>query len=182
MKWHVVIIFFCKDIHKELEKKISQFHEREDTILYISCFDANAGIFETLLTPEDYVLSDELNHASIIDGIRLSKARKMRYKHRDMKGRYVQIVLYFYFWKNKGQMQMVKIVLQKRCFEKLSNKAFMVCLQLYSQMKLSTELSIEGWDFSPALFQIISGRLLREENRPEEKESYLSSKGCEGYF
>ena len=89
--------FFCRDIHKELENKISQFHEREDTILYISCFDANAGIFETLLTPEDYVLSDELNHASIIDGIRLSKATKMRYKHRDMKGRYVLIVLYFYF-------------------------------------------------------------------------------------
>ena len=75
-------------------------------------------------------------------------------------------------------MQMVKVVLQKRCFEKLSNKAFMVCVQLYPQMKLSTELSIEGWGFSPAFFQIISGRLLREENRPEEKESYLSSIGC----
>lgn len=79
--------FICgtQDIHKELEQKISKFHDREDTILYISCFDANAGIFETLLTPEDYVLSDELNHASIIDGIRLCKAKKMRYKHRDMK-------------------------------------------------------------------------------------------------
>ena len=55
---------------------------------------------------------------------------------------------------------MVKVVLQKRCFEKLSNKAFMVCVQLYPQMKLSTELSIEGWGFSPAFFQIISGRLL----------------------
>ena len=54
----------------------------------------------------------------------------------------------------------------------------MVCLQLYPQMKLSTELSIEGWDFPLALFQIISGRLLPEENRPEEKESYLSSMGC----
>ena len=75
-------------------------------------------------------------------------------------------------------MQMVKVVLQKRCFEKLSNKAFMVCVQLYPQMKLSNELSMEGWGFSPALFQIISGRLLREENRPEEKESYLSSIGC----
>jgi len=79
--------FICgtQDIHKHLEEKISLFHEREDTILYISCFDANAGIFETLLTPEDAVLSDELNHASIIDGIRLSKAKKFRYKHRDMK-------------------------------------------------------------------------------------------------
>lgn len=78
--------FICgtQDIHKELERKISVFHEREDTILYISCFDANAGIFETLLTPEDAVISDELNHASIIDGIRLCKAKKYRYKHRDM--------------------------------------------------------------------------------------------------
>ena len=78
--------FICgtQDLHKELEEKISKFHNREDTIVYASCFDANAGIFETLLTPEDTVLSDELNHASIIDGIRLCKAKKMRYKHRDM--------------------------------------------------------------------------------------------------
>jgi len=78
--------FICgtQDIHKELETKISKFHEREDTILYISCFDANAGIFETLLTPEDAVVSDQLNHASIIDGIRLCKANKFRYLHRDM--------------------------------------------------------------------------------------------------
>ncbi|XP_033207087.1 2-amino-3-ketobutyrate coenzyme A ligase, mitochondrial isoform X2 [Belonocnema kinseyi] len=79
--------FICgtQEIHKELENKISAFHKREDTIVYASCFDANAGIFETLLTPEDTVLSDELNHASIIDGIRLCKAKKFRYKHRDMK-------------------------------------------------------------------------------------------------
>lgn len=78
--------FICgtQDIHMELERKISTFHGREDTILYTSCFGANAGIFETLLTEEDAVLSDELNHASIIDGIRLCKARKYRYKHRDM--------------------------------------------------------------------------------------------------
>lgn len=78
--------FICgtQDIHKELERKISQFHKREDTIAYISCFDANAGIFETLLSNEDAVISDELNHASIIDGIRLSKAMRFRYKHRDM--------------------------------------------------------------------------------------------------
>ena len=75
-----------QDIHKELEKKISSFHSREDTLLYISCFDANAGIFESLLTKDDAVLSDELNHASIIDGIRLSKAKKFLYKHRDMNG------------------------------------------------------------------------------------------------
>ncbi|XP_037720106.1 2-amino-3-ketobutyrate coenzyme A ligase, mitochondrial [Drosophila subpulchrella] len=79
--------FICgtQDIHKQLEQKIAQFHGREDTILYASCFDANAGIFEAILTPEDAVFSDELNHASIIDGIRLCKAKKQRYKHRDLK-------------------------------------------------------------------------------------------------
>uniref|UniRef100_A0A8C8SBK1 2-amino-3-ketobutyrate coenzyme A ligase, mitochondrial n=1 Tax=Pelusios castaneus TaxID=367368 RepID=A0A8C8SBK1_9SAUR len=78
--------FICgtQTIHKNLEEKISRFHQRDDTILYASCFDANAGIFEALLTPEDAVLSDELNHASIIDGIRLCKANKYRYKHMDM--------------------------------------------------------------------------------------------------
>lgn len=78
--------FICgtQSIHKELEAKISDFHGREDTILYASCFDANAGLFEILLTPEDAVLSDELNHASIIDGIRLCKAKKQRYLHKDM--------------------------------------------------------------------------------------------------
>ncbi|XP_072163199.1 2-amino-3-ketobutyrate coenzyme A ligase, mitochondrial-like [Diadema setosum] len=78
--------FICgtQDIHKELEDKISRFHGRDDTILYASCFDANAGIFEALLTPDDAVISDELNHASIIDGIRLCKAQRMRYKHMNM--------------------------------------------------------------------------------------------------
>uniref|UniRef100_A0A2K6MPZ9 Glycine C-acetyltransferase n=1 Tax=Rhinopithecus bieti TaxID=61621 RepID=A0A2K6MPZ9_RHIBE len=71
-------------IHKNLEAKIARFHQREDAILYPSCFDANAGLFEALLTPEDAVLSDELNHASIIDGIRLCKAHKYRYRHLDM--------------------------------------------------------------------------------------------------
>lgn len=70
----------------ELEKKISQFHGREAAILYASCFDANAGLFDALLTKDDVVLSDGLNHASIIDGIRLSKAQKLVYKHVDMKG------------------------------------------------------------------------------------------------
>ena len=78
--------FICgtQDIHKELEAKIAAFHGKEDAILYASCFDANAGIFEVMMTPEDAILSDELNHASIIDGIRLCKARKWRYKHRDL--------------------------------------------------------------------------------------------------
>merc|ERR1712110_1317401 len=78
--------FICgtQGLHKELEEKISKFHEREDTILYASCFDANAGLFEQLLGPEDAVISDALNHASIIDGIRLCKAKKYRYQNRDM--------------------------------------------------------------------------------------------------
>lgn len=74
----------------ELEKKIAQFHGREAAILYSSCFDANAGLFDALLTKEDAVLSDSLNHASIIDGIRLSKAQKLVYKHVDMNGTRLQ--------------------------------------------------------------------------------------------
>ncbi|VDM31701.1 unnamed protein product [Hydatigera taeniaeformis] len=79
--------FICgtTDIHKKLEQKIAHFHGREDSILFPSCFDANAAIFETLLTPEDCVISDELNHASIIDGIRLCRAKRFRYLHGDMK-------------------------------------------------------------------------------------------------
>ncbi|GAB6028943.1 hypothetical protein CHUAL_004738 [Chamberlinius hualienensis] len=79
--------FICgtQDIHRDLERKIAQFHGREDAILYASCFDANAGIFEVLLGNEDAVISDELNHASIIDGIRLCKAQRFRYSHRNMK-------------------------------------------------------------------------------------------------
>ncbi len=78
--------FICgtQDIHKQLEKKISDFLGTEDTILYSSCFDANGGLFETLLTAEDAVISDELNHASIIDGVRLCKAKRYRYKNNDM--------------------------------------------------------------------------------------------------
>ena len=78
--------FICgtQEIHKELEKKISEFLGTEDTILYTSCFDANGGLFETLLGEEDAVISDELNHASIIDGVRLCKARRFRYKNSDM--------------------------------------------------------------------------------------------------
>lgn len=70
--------------HKELERGLSSFLGTEDTILYSSCFDANAGLFETLLGPDDAVISDELNHASVIDGIRLCKAARLRYKNRDM--------------------------------------------------------------------------------------------------
>lgn len=78
--------FICgtQAVHKELEKKISEFLGTEDTILYTSCFDANGGLFETLLGEEDAVISDELNHASIIDGVRLCKAQRFRYKNSDM--------------------------------------------------------------------------------------------------
>ena len=79
--------FICgtQDIHKQLEERIASFLSTEDTILYTSCFDANAGLFETILGPEDAVISDELNHASIIDGVRLCKAQRHRYSHCDMK-------------------------------------------------------------------------------------------------
>ena len=79
--------FICgtQSIHKELENKISDFLNKEDTILYSSCFDANGGLFETLLTDKDVIISDELNHASIIDGVRLSKAKRLRYKNSNMK-------------------------------------------------------------------------------------------------
>jgi glycine C-acetyltransferase len=78
--------FICgtQGVHKELEASLSEFLGTEDTILYGSCFDANGGLFETLLGPEDAIISDELNHASIIDGIRLCKAQRHRYKNRDM--------------------------------------------------------------------------------------------------
>ncbi|WP_199440574.1 glycine C-acetyltransferase [Umezawaea beigongshangensis] len=77
--------FICgtQEPHKELEARLSQFLGTEDTILYSSCFDANGGLFETLLGEQDAIISDELNHASIIDGVRLSKARRLRYRNRD---------------------------------------------------------------------------------------------------
>jgi 2-amino-3-ketobutyrate coenzyme A ligase len=78
--------FICGtgDLHKQLEKKIAEFFGTEDTILYAACFDANGGVFEPLLTEEDAIISDALNHASIIDGVRLCKAQRFRYKNADM--------------------------------------------------------------------------------------------------
>src|SRR5258705_4352062 len=78
--------FICgtQDIHKELEKKISEFLHTEDTILYAAAFDANGGVFEPLLGEKDAIISDELNHASIIDGVRLCKAMRYRYRNSDM--------------------------------------------------------------------------------------------------
>ena len=74
----------CQDLHKQLEKKISEFFGTEDTILYAACFDANGGVFEPLLGAEDAIISDSLNHASIIDGVRLCKAQRFRYANADM--------------------------------------------------------------------------------------------------
>src|SRR5690554_3154540 len=78
--------FICgtQDIHKELEQKIAEFYNQEDTILYAAAFDANGGVFEPLLTAEDAIISDSLNHASIIDGVRLCKAKRYRYQNNDM--------------------------------------------------------------------------------------------------
>ncbi|QDH77639.1 glycine C-acetyltransferase [Echinicola soli] len=85
--------FICgtQDIHKELEKKISEFLGTEDTILYAAAFDANGGVFEPILGPEDAIISDALNHASIIDGVRLCKAMRFRFKHNDMEDLEVQL-------------------------------------------------------------------------------------------
>ena len=86
--------FICgkQDIHGELEKKLSEFLRTDDTILFGSCFDANGGVFEGLLTAEDAIISDELNHASIIDGVRLCKAQRYRYKNNDMEDLERQLV------------------------------------------------------------------------------------------
>jgi glycine C-acetyltransferase len=86
--------FICgtQGIHKQLEEKISEFLQTEDTILYSSCFDANGGLFETITTENDAIISDELNHASIIDGVRLAKAKKYRYKNNDMSSLEEQLI------------------------------------------------------------------------------------------
>ena len=86
--------FICgtQKVHKQLEDKLTDFLGTEDTILYTSCFDANGGLFETLLGPEDAVISDELNHASIIDGVRLCKAKRFRYKNNDMADLEAQLI------------------------------------------------------------------------------------------
>lgn len=87
--------FICgtTDLHKELEKKIAEFFNTEDTILYAACFDANGGVFEPLLTEEDAIISDALNHASIIDGVRLCKAQRYRYENADMTSLEIQLQL-----------------------------------------------------------------------------------------
>ena len=86
--------FICgtQDLHKDLEKKIAEFYGTEDTILYAAAFDANGGLFEPLFGKEDAIISDELNHASIIDGVRLCKAQRYRYKHSDMADLETQLI------------------------------------------------------------------------------------------
>lgn len=102
--------FICgtQDIHKELEAKIAQFFGMEDTILYAAAFDANGGVFEPLFTAEDAIISDELNHASIIDGVRLCKAVRYRYKHADMKDLEAQL--------EKAQGQRFRIIVTDGVF------------------------------------------------------------------
>jgi len=87
--------FICgtQDIHKELEEKIANFYQTDDAILYSSCFDANGGLFESILGQDDVIITDELNHASIIDGIRLCKAKRFIYKHSDMKSLEQKLVM-----------------------------------------------------------------------------------------
>jgi glycine C-acetyltransferase len=87
--------FICgtQDIHKELEKRIADFYQMDDAILYSSCFDANGGLFESILGQDDVIITDQLNHASIIDGIRLCKARRLIYEHSDMKSLEQKLIL-----------------------------------------------------------------------------------------
>jgi glycine C-acetyltransferase len=102
--------FICgtQDIHKELEAKIAQFYGTEDTILYAAAFDANGGVFEPLFTEEDAIISDELNHASIIDGVRLCKAARYRYKHSDMNDLEEQLI--------KAQEQRFRVIVTDGVF------------------------------------------------------------------
>ena len=102
--------FICgtQDIHKELEAKIAKFYGTEDTILYAAAFDANGGVFEPLFTEEDAIISDELNHASIIDGVRLCKAQRYRYKHSNMQDLEEQL--------QKAQAQRFRIIVTEGVF------------------------------------------------------------------
>jgi glycine C-acetyltransferase len=102
--------FICgtQDIHKELERKIAEFYGTEDTILYAAAFDANGGVFEPLFSDEDAIISDELNHASIIDGVRLCKAQRYRYKHSDMGDLEAQLI--------KAQDQRFRIIVTDGVF------------------------------------------------------------------
>jgi glycine C-acetyltransferase len=102
--------FICgtQDLHKTLEEKIANFYQTDDAILYSSCFDANGGLFESILGPDDVIITDALNHASIIDGIRLCKARRLIYEHKDMKSLEQKLILAregFDIWDHTGLAQ-----------------------------------------------------------------------------
>ncbi len=109
--------FICgtQDLHKQLEKKIADFFHTDDTILYAACFDANGGLFEPLLTAEDAIISDSLNHASIIDGVRLCKAQRYRYKNADMEDLEEQL--------KKAQAQRFRIIVTDAVFSMDGNVA-----------------------------------------------------------
>lgn len=109
--------FICgtQDLHKELERLIAEFHGTEDTILYAACFDANGGVFEPLFTAEDAIISDALNHASIIDGVRLCKAQRFRYKNADMEDLEIQL--------KEAQAQRFRIIVTDGVFSMDGNVA-----------------------------------------------------------
>lgn len=135
--------FICgtQDIHKTLEKKIADFYGTEDTILYAAAFDANGGVFEPLFGPEDAIISDELNHASIIDGIRLCKAERYRYKHSDMPDLEEQL--------KKAQAQRFRIIVTDGVFSMDGDIAKMdqICdlADKYNAMVLTDECHSAGF-------------------------------------
>ncbi|MEX2483551.1 MAG: glycine C-acetyltransferase [Brumimicrobium sp.] len=135
--------FICgtQDIHKELEKKIADFYQMEDTILYAAAFDANGGLFEPLFTKEDAIISDELNHASIIDGVRLCKAQLYRYKHSDMNDLEEQL--------KKAQTQRFRIIVTDGVFSMDGDIAKMneICdlAEKYDALVMSDECHSAGF-------------------------------------
>ena len=140
--------FICgtQDIHKTLEEKISKFYGTEDTILYAACFDANGGVFEPLFTKEDAIISDALNHASIIDGVRLCKAQRYRYAHSDMKDLEQQLI--------QAQAQRYRIIVTDGVFSMDGDIAKMdeICdlADKYDALVMTDECHSAG--FSPNLF------------------------------
>jgi glycine C-acetyltransferase len=135
--------FICgtQDIHKELERKIAEFYGTEDTILYAAAFDANGGVFEPLFGEEDAIISDELNHASIIDGVRLCKANRYRYKHSDMADLEQQLI--------KAQEQRFRIIVTDGVFSMDGDIAKMdeICAlaEKYDALVMSDECHSAGF-------------------------------------
>lgn len=135
--------FICgtQDIHKTLEKKIAEFYGTEDTILYAAAFDANGGVFEPLFTEEDAIISDELNHASIIDGVRLCKAQRYRYKHSEMSDLEEQL--------KKAQAQRFRIIVTDGVFSMDGDIAKMdeICAlaEKYDALVMSDECHSAGF-------------------------------------